>query len=744
MVLPGFSGVLPGYTGGTGCDADDFQSSSMLQDDSLSGIVCNLENSMAALLAEYRRGMETTFDDHLKMVYSKEAAFQQEAANLRAENALLRERLGLEKKEAPELMQTVVMHDASLSSKKKGPNDKDDPLGDSGCASPTKNKENSKTMKTKSKTVADVDKIQAPGGSWQQFVAWVPNGAGLATPEPWKPLGDIDLMLPPQEIENDNSSEGSNKDAAFQVLEIWEASKSELNAKRQSVRPVGDKFNKDVSTRPKVVDEEEDVEGEDVFNQEQSIGFFIIHPQSAKRITWDIMSLCLVVYDMVLIPMSLFTMGENMFITIMDWTTRIFWTLDVGWSCCTAIVMKTGDVNFDARFILKRYLRTWFPLDLVIVSSDWMEVILDRIGSSGNVGNLAKSFRTARVVRLLRLVRMQEVMVQITERIQSDKLTFVLDILKSIVFVVAVSHVIGCCWWGVGTSGLGDSWVQQKGYETSALGTQYLVSLHWSLSQFTGGMDEFAPVGSIERLYAVLAWIFGFVSATIIVSILTSKLTQLYMIGGAQSRQMSTLKKYLKQNDISSNLALRMVKSAKHAMSGDLTPDAVEMLHVVSEPLKVEMHFEQYSAVIRSHPFFAEYIQEGPYVMRRVCHFANSTLMLANGDIVFSKGENPANPKMYFVWKGSLEYSIGAGDSTPVVEKQWIAEPVLWTKWTHRGMLTATNDVKLVCLDAKTFQEIVDRFKDIGGFDPKVYAADFVRYLNQLEVVNDLVTLRER
>merc|ERR1719191_509233 len=29
---------------------------------------------------------------------------------------------------------------------------------------------------------------EQPGGSWQQFMAWVPNGAALMNPEPWKPL----------------------------------------------------------------------------------------------------------------------------------------------------------------------------------------------------------------------------------------------------------------------------------------------------------------------------------------------------------------------------------------------------------------------------------------------------------------------------------------------------------------------------------------------------------------------------
>eukprot|EP00928_Gymnodinium_smaydae_P032497 TRINITY_DN23522_c0_g2_i1.p1 TRINITY_DN23522_c0_g2~~TRINITY_DN23522_c0_g2_i1.p1 ORF type:complete len:749 (+),score=162.96 TRINITY_DN23522_c0_g2_i1:174-2420(+) len=745
-MVPPLPGGLPGTLDISDVSSNFDERETLPRDKLVSVHVNALENALSALLAEYRRGAEDILEQHLENVSSREAAYQMEIATLRAENGVLRDRLGLERTAPTDLMQSVVMHDPHLKKDKGARNDTDDPLGERSLALKAKTKDDKQLAGAKRGRNGEGEKEQVVGGCWQQFVAWVPNGAALGNPEPWKPLADLDLSgMFPQQADEDEVSEAGTKEA-YEVLDVWVASTTELNAKRASSVVASvlakDKTKEDgVDTTKRQEREEIEDEEEDVFHQEQRPGFFIIHPQSAKRIVWDILSLLLVIYDMVMIPMSFFALPETTFLVMMDWVTRLFWTLDMGWSCCTAVVMKNGDVNFDVKYILKRYMKSWFALDVFIVSSDWMEVVLNRFGGGADVGQVTKIFRIVRVVRLLRLVRMQEVMATITERIQSDKLTFFLDIMKSVVFVVAVSHVVGCIWWGIGQNSA-TSWVSRTSYETADVGTQYLVSLHWSLAQFTGGMGEFVPVNLLERFYAVWAWIFGWVSATIIVSIITSKLTQLYMIGGAQSRQMSTLKKYLKQNDISSNLCLRMVKSAKHAMSGDLTPDAVEMLHVVSEPLKVEMHFEQYSMVLRAHPFFAEYIQEGPYVMRRVCHFANSTLMLANGDIVFSKGENPAFPKMYFVWKGMLEYSISPGEVTPVAEKQWVAEPVLWTKWCHRGTLTATNDVKLVCLDAKVFQEIVDRFKDIGGFDPRVYAADFVRTLNSLEVVNDLTIMR--
>jgi len=158
---------------------------------------------------------------------------------------------------------------------------------------------------------------------------------------------------------------------------------------------------------------------------------------------------------------------------------------------------------------------------------------------------------------------------------------------------------------------------------------------------------------------------------------------------------------------------------------------------VVSEPLRVEMHFEMYCNVLRNHPFFSDYVNEDPQVIRRVCHFATNTALLSKGDIVFSKGESPREPKMYFVIKGLLDYMC-RGDAVGVGEKQWIAEPALWTNWTHRGTFTAATEVKLALLDAKTFTDIVHRFKGKRGFDPRLYAYEYVEHLNKTPKVDDL------
>lgn len=357
--------------------------------------------------------------------------------------------------------------------------------------------------------------------------------------------------------------------------------------------------------------------------------------------------------------------------------------------------------------------------------------------------SFARTTRIIRIVRLLRLVRMQEIMANVTERIQSETLGPLLQVSKVLIVLLAVSHFTGCLWFAIGARDTTDStWVQVLGYNTQGVDAQYLASLHWALSQFSGGMDEISPASPIERLFAVAVGGAIFVIALVMLGVFTSGLTQQYIIGGSGARQLATLKRYLKQNNVSKVITKRVCRNAKHAISGDLTPESVELLHVISEPLKIELSFDMYSQVLQTHHFFLELLQQLGPMMRPVCHRAMSMLLLSSTDVIFSLGDLPPEPKMYIVVSGTLEYTDSYGEVTMVGEKRCVSEASLWTTWKHRGTLTALSDAKLAMLDVQGFIDISQRFmrkSDAAGVKIVKYASQFVKDLNKSEEKNDLM-----
>jgi len=717
-----------------------------------------LELGMAKVIADFRAQAEEVLMQHLDGLEEVQQSHEFEIANLLAENMLLREKVGL--KSAEHVQQVMFQNTPPPEPKKKAKrgrnafqDDEDQPKKNDGMFPPPQ--QGSTNTRKSGKRGKNAD----PGGTWQAFMAWVPTGSAMQNPEPWKPMpqGEIAQANPPaskggrqvlkrnvsvlpgsptEEPEKRPKEDGDDSDSdsgrstvageeQFELLDLWRANEKQMRKMKRGSQAETE------SSMPFREDEDE-------YQQPPPHGW-ILNPDGKIRVSWDLGSLIMVLYDMVMIPMQAYTLPENLFLDFMEWTTRMFWTFDIFFSCTTGLVRADGSVEYDLKTILKRYAKTWLGMDLLIVCSDWSEVIFSSGGTS--MITLARSTRIIRIVRLLRLVRMQEIMANVTERIQSEALGPVVQVSKVTIVLMTISHFTGCLWFAIGARDTSDStWVQVGGYTTQGVEAQYLASLHWALTQFSGGMDEIAPVSPLERLFAVLIGLTIFVIALVMLGVFTSGLTQQYIIGGSGARQLATLKRYLKQNNVSKVITKRVCRNAKHAISGDLTPESVELLSVISEPLKVELAFDMYSQVLMWHPFFLDLLQENSPIMRPICHRCMAMLLLSATDVIFQMGEEPAEPKMYIVVSGSLEYTDSYGEVAQVAEKRYVAEAVLWTNWKHRGTLTAVSDCKLAMLDAAGFHNLAQRFmrRSEGALKIVQYANLFVTDLNRTEFKTDL------
>merc|ERR1712241_246540 len=111
---------------------------------------------------------------------------------------------------------------------------------------------------------------------------------------------------------------------------------------------------------------------------------------------------------------------------------------------------------------------------------------------------------------------------------------------------------------------------------------------------------------------------------------------------------------------ISKKLVVRLTRNARHVMrekGKNRHEEGLTVMQLITEPLRMELHFEIYSPSLSAHPFFSRYISACPYVTKRICHSALSTMHLAVGDIVFHAGEMPTKPRMFVVTNASLHYS---------------------------------------------------------------------------------------
>eukprot|EP00928_Gymnodinium_smaydae_P055447 TRINITY_DN3898_c0_g7_i1.p1 TRINITY_DN3898_c0_g7~~TRINITY_DN3898_c0_g7_i1.p1 ORF type:complete len:929 (+),score=216.30 TRINITY_DN3898_c0_g7_i1:119-2905(+) len=586
-----------------------------------------------------------------------------------------------------------------------------------------------------------------------------------------------DAAVVPRRRKNEDEIRQSAQNLKFEVLPAWTKSSKQLAAKMgamNTARRLGNAVapNSLPFQQPSKDDSDESSEEEvetGVNRSNGRCGKITIHPNSFKRGIWDTCSLILVAYDVLWIPLIFFNPEETVFTLTMEWVTRLFWSCDMAMSFFTGYTTNDGFIEMRPALIAKRYARTWLALDCGIVGVDWLEIIWSSVGGFGyaRIGRAARAMRIIRMVRLLRLLRLKQLVMLLFEYVRSETVKEMSDMIKIILVIIGSAHLLACFWYGLSEfAGEDASWTQELFSSDDGVTYRYLSSLHWSLSQFSGGMDEMKPTNVSERLYAVFVYLMAFMMGAALISSLTSSMTHLSFLANEKSAKLTTLRQYLNDNKVSSRLALRVQRNAQHAMMEQqlyIPEGNVELLKLVSEPLRIELHFEMYAKILNHHPFFEEYMLECPHIMQKVCHLATSMAQVSAQDIIFNVGEIPLKPKMIIVVQGTLTYvSMGelykkrakgaAGErrrattvmtgnraGTFLTKGMWISEAALWTHWMHRGILTAQSDAQLCLVDAEKFADTVAQF-DIEDFNPKIYAQAFVNELNEVSDVSDMPT----
>lgn len=476
----------------------------------------------------------------------------------------------------------------------------------------------------------------------------------------------------------------------------------------------------------------------------------MVHPHSMKRLSWDLVSMLLVTMDVIMIPLLFFDPEDTGFTLFLGWISRVFWSLDIAASFLTSYITPNGELEQRPFLVARRYALTWMPLDLCVITFEWLEVFRE---DSFTAGSLAKTIRGTRGLRILRAVRLlrvarlaktsPEVMKTLAYYMGAEEVSIFLSLLKIILIIAAITHIIACCWYGVATSfGSTSSWVKDQGLEDESGHYRYTVSLHWALGQFTGGGD-IAPQNLIERTFAVAVLFPAFVISALVVSGITTAMTRLQLIGEHETRQFATLQRYLSDHGISNKLATRVSRNAQHVIAErkrNIPESCVELLEVLSTPLRMELNFEVNGPILKWHPLFQLYSKENLAGMRQICHAAVCQLFLMKDDTLFNDGEEPAEPKMFFLVSGELSYRRKGKAPEILAPPVFFSEHVLWTtSWHHNGTMVAVNECTILCLFADQFRSIAKQFRT-AAFHLGFYGAEYLRALNNARGLLDFPT----
>eukprot|EP00930_Biecheleria_cincta_P062878 TRINITY_DN4831_c0_g1_i1.p1 TRINITY_DN4831_c0_g1~~TRINITY_DN4831_c0_g1_i1.p1 ORF type:complete len:885 (+),score=164.29 TRINITY_DN4831_c0_g1_i1:94-2748(+) len=465
---------------------------------------------------------------------------------------------------------------------------------------------------------------------------------------------------------------------------------------------------------------------------------------SAWRICWDAAASVCIIHGVFAGSLHLVGIEMEGWLSsdLSAWLARTFWTLDfilllcAGEDAGNSQAMQSDDMEEPKQ---QQKPRRWRPaswrchrlLDLLLLLCAWVDLWPAS----------ARSLRVLSMFRFLQVARCQAMLQALNSRIASEKVVLGFEIAESSLVVVGFIHFVACCWLVLGRRVQG--WNTVMGVEASSL-DQCVLAYHFATSQIYGSSDV-NPTNVDERIFSIFSQLLSFLVATAFVSSVTSSITRLHIISGQQGAHQRVLRKYLQCQEISAPLAERVQQNARQAVAEqqrNIPEFDVELLKLVSEPLRTELHLEMYAPVLDNHPLFELMMGELPSVMRQICHAAVETVSVSANDIIFSRGEVPREPKMIFVRSGSLLYTLDHVEITDIPVGDWVTEHVLWTNWVYHGTLWAQSNSRLLLLDAAIFQKLASA-SQTEDFKLGAYGTEFLGRVNA-QLVDDRTDLGSR
>jgi len=464
---------------------------------------------------------------------------------------------------------------------------------------------------------------------------------------------------------------------------------------------------------------------------------FIVAPSSPKHLCWDMLSLLIVAYDLITLPLQAFGYDSTSMAEAIRPITTVFWTVDIFVSFCSGYHAE-GLIEMRPGRILKRYLRSWFIPDFLVVFVDWITFALEGSADVASVGRIGKVARVLRIVRMLRLLRVAKIvrsMGAIADILQNEAVHTTLSMIKLMSALAIGNHFIACIWYAFGETFKGDlpTWSYQLEEQDASPMYMYIVSFHWTISQFTPAPMNYHPRNVYERLFSICLLLFGLIFFASFIGSVTATINQARIAAKKRNYDQNLARLFILQNQVPASLGNRISAFLRQNRFKEgptrVLESEVELFKALPEALSIQLHYEVYSRILARHPLMLLLGECHHDVIVDVCHVAMSDMGCENGEELFVSGKE--SNFMFLITAGIFEYRMKSTDEGVEVDpNQWTCELSLWTTWHHVGSLSARGNAGSAILDAVEFRRICSHHED-AFVTAEYYASAFISIVSK-------------
>jgi CRP-like cAMP-binding protein/voltage-gated potassium channel Kch len=448
---------------------------------------------------------------------------------------------------------------------------------------------------------------------------------------------------------------------------------------------------------------------------------YVIMPGSKFRRIWDSLMLFHCVYMWVAIPLRYAFMYSSSY-----HTTGLFAWLGVDYVLDILIVVEMvfqwrfygflegGRKVDDAIYIKRRYLRSWFTLDLIsVIPYD----VFAPIGSTAIARvHLQLALRIPKLVRIFKL----NYYIRTIEEFVHHEVTYITNtmtrLFKLLCALVLLANSMCSIWFllaqsqGLDTRGPNngtftgvdaDPWAYKENLSSMNLSRRYLRSFYWAVTTMTMvGYGEITPVTVGEDLVAIFAMLIGSLMYAALIASVTSIFRSRDATAIIFRKKMDCLKQYLVSKEMNDNLTQRILDVYEyrwHVAKG-LNEDRI--LSELPVPLAQDVAMSLHEDLLIKVPFFQD---TSPAFLAKIAMVLKPQVM-QEAEYICKHGE--IGRDMYFIEAGKCEVLLQTGKQVATLGPgDFLGEIALFYSVPRTAHVRALSNCILYCLSQVDFEQ---------------------------------------
>jgi len=373
-------------------------------------------------------------------------------------------------------------------------------------------------------------------------------------------------------------------------------------------------------------------------NYRRAVPWYIILPGSGFRVLWDAVIVLLMLYTVIYLPFKI-GFGTKRSWDSVDLAVDLLFLVDIVVSFFLAYETDEGTTITDHRKIVRKYIATWFGVDLVAAFPFSLlgYAALDRYTEG------LKAVKLLRMIKLLRLYRLKAWYHWLEHHPKMHRPTLKLSWFMITLF--SFSYLAGCLWHFIGTLDEGDdnAWVKRafgNGIEHRKTGYKVLVSMYWSLTTLTTiGYGDISAETTPELVFSLVIMLCG---ASLYSFVTASAIHILKKTDASQERlkiDQAILAKFGKDAGMDQLLLQRSMSNLKsrHFASQKSAESVWPVLEKLSPEIQREICMFVNQDLLKNCPFFIKFAKHLRFV-RELMSVARPG-MAYPGEFIMNQGD---------------------------------------------------------------------------------------------------------